>query len=267
MVLLCSLPQIARANTTCSFGGPTPGFRAMQFSLPSGSQFLTIEFTSSRPTMPVGDRSSWHFAQGIGVIDAATNELVAWKVVSQGSSPRRATIEYNGEQPSVHQEFTGPDAPFTHTSVGLVPSLAPGTYDIVAFGTDGDTRLPNPWWGGFVEVSAPVQCTPLGSGDIIDKDQTDFSGGTQAMVYGAGVAQNETLKVHTDRSLVFGIMDAATQLEGSATLDYSMPGNVQGIVSNSIQPFASTQGDYSFAANYSGLFPLISIDATALDLS
>jgi hypothetical protein len=257
-------PGAARADTACSFGGPASGFRAMRLALPQGSSFLTMTFTSARPTMLAGDRSSWHFSQGIGVIDESSGELVAWKLLSQGNSPRRAVVEANGMDVARH-EITAPDGPFVHQSNGLVPSLPPGTYDVIAFGTDGDARLPNPWWGGEVRVSAAVSCAPLGSGEIVDYDNTDFTGGTQVAAWGAGVAQDVRLSFHTARRLTFGLLDSETQLAGSATLQYSMPG-AQDTIENTTVPFVSGAGDYAFDANFSGAFPFVSISGVAVDL-
>lgn len=265
-VVLAALvaPGAARADTACSFGGPTSGFRAMRFVLPQGSSFLTMSFTSARPTMVAGDRSSWHFSEGIGVVDEATGNLVAWKLVSQGNSPRRAVVEAGGSE-IARREITAPDGPFVHQSNGLVPSLPPGTYDVVTFGTDGDVRLPNPWWGGEIRVSAAVSCAPVGTGELVDYDNTDFTGGTQVSAWGAGVAQDARLSFHTARRLTFGLLDSETQFAGSATLQYATP-TAHDTITNATIPFSSVAGDYAFDANFSGAFPFVSISGIAVDL-
>jgi len=213
--------------------------------------------------MPAGDRSSWHLAEGVAVINASTGALVTWRVASYGSSPRRAVVESSGMQVA-RQEFTGPDAPFVHQVTAPVPSLAPGSYYLVGFGTDGDRRLPNPWWGAEVHLAENVPCTPVGSGETFDYDQTDFSGGTQVAAWGAGIAQDEHLSFHLARHLVFGLMDVATQVAGSAKLDYEIPGAKAS--ATQITAFASTDGDYSFTANFAGIFPVTVIAGIALDI-
>jgi hypothetical protein len=61
-------------------------------------------------------------------------------------------------------------------------------------------------------------------------------------------------------------MDSDTQLAGSASLAYSLPGK-QDTIENRTIPFSSTAGQYAFDANFTGAFPFVSIAGVALDLS
>lgn len=257
---------VARADTTCTFGGPTPGFRAAKVFLPDGSDFATIRLTSARPAMLAGDRSSWHLAVGFAIINVATREMVSSRVVSSGYSTRRVVIEENGTD-VVRQEIIGPDAPFERASWIQVGHLDPGSYYLVGFGSDGDVRNPNPWWGADFHLGPDVSCAPVGEGEIFDLDYTQFHGGTQFSASVAGVAMSEHGGFATSRSLVFGLMDVRAQGAGMASLDYAMPGGITGTLSNQIVPFVSTAGTYAFTASFSGAFPVVVVAAVALDPS
>ena len=84
LALACLLPLgSARADTLCSMGGPTPGFKVMKLDLPQGSSYLGIELKAARTTRPVDDGASWHFARGIMVLDAALTP-VAYRLEHSG---------------------------------------------------------------------------------------------------------------------------------------------------------------------------------------
>lgn len=265
LVVVMTGAPAARADTTCTFGGPSPGAQILRIELPQGSDYVSIAFSSQRATVVAGDRTSWHLAQGIGLLDT-DGSLRAWRVSSQGTSPRRAVVEANGTSVA-RPDYPGPDAPFAHSNSGDVSNLEPGVYHVIAFGTDGTSDLPNAWWGGELRLSADASCVPVGAGDIIDKDHTDFTGGTHAFVYGAGVARDLSLVVQTERKLVFGLMDATTQIAGEAVLTYDLPGLAQGSLRNAIAPFVSQGGALRFSAEYAGPFPIVAISGVAFDLT
>jgi len=258
-------PVTARADTTCAFGGPSPGFKAVRVDLPKGSDFLNIRFTTARPQRPVGDRSNWHLVQGAAVIDIATGKLVASRVGAWGMSTRRATVEADGVAPG-SQSFTGPDAPFEHTLYTRIPNLPAGSYYVIVFGADGDKKTPNEWWGADVSVAGEQRCTALGDGSTFDFDQSDFTGGTQVNVFGPGYAEGVSKSFTTTRRMVFGVLDAQTELVGNAALDYTLPDGTIGHVSEQIVPFVSTGGTFNFRATYQGVFPIVTVTGVALDL-
>jgi hypothetical protein len=260
--------QPAFADTICSFGGPSPSFRAIRMDLPQGSTFLNIRLTAKRPTRPLGDRTNWHLTQGIAIIDATTHELVISRIASAGSSTRRVVVTANGTDVVRQDMPQGPDAPFVHSAYIPLPGLAAGSYYLIGFGSDGSKTFPNEWWGGEVGISGSHLCTPIGTGEVFDHDQSEFTGGTMVNAWGPGYADHAGLTMHTDRSLVFGVMNATTQASsvGSMQLDYSQPGGQTGTVSNAIVPFVSSGGDFVFQASYAGAFPLVNIAYVALDL-
>jgi hypothetical protein len=257
--------RAAEVTTRCSFGGPAGASSVFRLSLPSGSSFLNLTVTGGRVSRPTGTRESWHLARGVFVVDEASGRVVSHRISSEGSAPRRSVVEADGI-PRTEAETPGPDAPFAHTSLVQVPRLDPGSYLVVAFASDGDAALPNDGWGGFVEVSGTPRCEPLGPGRILDVDHTDFSGGTQVSTYGASVIDGASLARDVDGDLVVGLMDASTQVQGEAVLDYVTPGGT-GTVEDAIVPFASPGGPFQWTARAHGVSPLIAIAALAVDLS
>jgi hypothetical protein len=258
----------ASADTICSFGGPAPSFRSIRMDLPRGSEFLNIRFTAKRPSRPIGDRKNWHLVQGVAIVEAGTKDLVVSRIASAGSSTRRVVVTSDGAD-IVRQDMPeGPDAPFVHGAYTPLPGLPSGSYFLIGFGSDGSATFPNEWWGAEVTVSGTHLCTPIGVGEIFDYDQSEFSGGTMVNAWGPGYADRIGLSEHSDRSLIFGVMDASTQATaaGNMQLDYSLPDGQTGTVSNNILPFVSTGGDLVFQASYAGAFPLIDIAGVALDI-
>jgi hypothetical protein len=256
---------VARADTSCSMGGPVSGYRALRISLPHGASYADLRFTSSRPTYVAGDRSSWHLAQGVALIDARTRNIITFRVGSWGSSPRRVVIRQNGTD-LVRQDVAGPDSPFVHASSTPVQGLLPGTYYAIGFGTDGDRRLPNPLWGAEIKLGADATCISVGTGGVFDYDQTQFAAGTQVSAWGPGFAQQITKSFTSRRQIVFGLMDIAVQGAGSDQLSYSLPGQRTGTLSNRIVPFVAGPGRFTFRASFTGLFPLALVSGVVLDL-
>jgi hypothetical protein len=255
----------ADATTRCSFGGPAGTSRVLRLDLPTGSDFLTMSLTATRTTRPTGTTDSWHLAAGAFVIDEATQQIVSFRISNDGTATRRTVVENDGDR-VVDQAAPGPDAPFRHEALAPVPGLAPGSYLVAAFGTDGSANIPNDPWGGFVEVSGTHTCALLPAGTIVDVNQNDFHGGTQISTTGAAYVQGAALARSLSGDLVVGLMDASAEATGDATLDYAMPGGA-GRVRDSIEPFAAAGGDYSFVARTSGVAPIISIAALQIALS
>src|SRR4051794_2699991 len=146
LLLAAAHPAPARADTRCTFGGPAGTWHVARLDLPRGSDFLDLSITAAPPLTAAGDQADSHLAQAVGLPDARTGRLVAARVAYWGSTARVAVVRAGGRT-VVDQELTTPPAPFQHTSGAPVPYLSPGTYYAVAFGSDGDARLPNHPWG------------------------------------------------------------------------------------------------------------------------
>jgi hypothetical protein len=255
----------AEVTTRCSFGGPTGNSRVLRLDLPEGSDFLTVSLSGTRATRPAGTTDSWHLATGAFVIDEATSRLVSSRISSEGTATRRTVVENGGSRP-VDAATPGPDAPFRHAAIASAPRLAPGSYLVVAFGSDGSSTTPNDSWGGFVEVAGSHACSLLPSGTVFDVNHNDFSGGTQVSTTAASMIMGASLTRDLSGDIVVGLMDASTQVTGNATLDYSMPNATSGTVSDAIVPFVAPGGAYAWTANASGVAPIISIAAVVIDL-
>src|SRR4051794_29718885 len=146
LLLAAAHPAPARADTRCTFGGPAGTWHVARLDLPRGSDFLDLRITAAPPVTATGDQSDSHLAQGVGLLDARTGALVAARVAYSGSTARAAVVRANGRTVA-DQAVATPPAPFQHASGPPVPYLNPGTYYAVAFGSDGDARLPNHPWG------------------------------------------------------------------------------------------------------------------------
>ncbi len=265
LLALCAVVTPARAaasTVSCVVGGPTGTYRVLRLDVPQGSDVLNVELRGGRTVRPAGDSSSWHLAQGIFVLDSS-NHLVADRVSNQGSNPRRTVVGTGGTPATV--STPGPDTPFVHTQLDKVAGLAPGSYTVVAFGSDGDDAAPNDQWGGEVQVAAGASCHIEGTGELLDVNHTDFRGGTQASTAAAGIVEGATLQRTIDHNLVVGFMDVATQVAGDASLDYQLGGSGSGVITDAIVPFAGLRGQYSFTAHVQGVAPLVSIVALGVD--
>lgn len=263
----------ARANTECVVGGPTPGYQALRLDLPSGSSFLTLELSGARTSRPVYQESNWHLAQGIIVVNAdsvaaGTPEIEAYRVASMGMSPRRVVARTDGSS-VVDEAVPAAEVPYVHEAARLRDGLPAGSYLIFAFGLDGGAAMPNEWWTASVQVEGSYQCSWFGEGETFDYDHTDFSGGTQVYLPGAGHASDISLEFTTPRDVAFGLMDAQTQgrVAGSdAELSFAMP-SASGAFSQQLMPFLSLGGEFSFRARYSGWSPLVLVAGASLDMS
>lgn len=275
IVIMSSLAAVgARADevTVCPMGGPTPGYRAIKFTMPEGSAFLGLEPHGGRATRPLSDDTNWHLASGVFIVNAATREIEAYRVESTGTAPRALVVSSDGTD-VVRQATTTPDGPFYHTALKPRSGLRAGTYYAIGFGSDGGTRTPNEWWSYDVRVSGKHACTSIGSGTVFDVDNTEFTGGTQIYAGGIGSAEDITYSMTQPENIdvVVGLMDAAVQGsevgggEGGAELSYAMPAST-GSVEDEIVPFSSTAGAHQFTGEFQGAFPMLLVAGVALDL-
>lgn len=270
LVAACLLASVASTLgvqagpvTTCVFGGPTPGFSAARIELPQGTDFVSIEPHGGRPGRVAGPES-WHLAQGMLIVNAETLAIASFRIESIGSAPRAVVLDVDGQR-IARQEHPGPDGPFYHQAAHPRPGLAAGTYYLIGFGSDGGRAFPNDWWGADVRLGGTHRCTPVGTGEVFDFDQTEFEGGTHAYAGAAGYADDISLSWETQRGLVVGLMDAAVQGPGEAELDYDMPFE-SGTIDDEIEPFVSLGGSFDFEARYSGAYPMMLIAGVALDI-
>ena len=257
---LAAVPARA-AITTCSMGGPTPGYKAIRLDLPTGTDFVSIEPKGTRVSRVASDSSNWHLAQGIVIFNAQTLEVEAFRVEAQGSGARAVVLPGVGAVP-----VSGPDGPFYHTAYRPRAGLPAGTYYAVGFGSDGGPTLPNEWWAVDIRIGGAVSCASAGVGEVFDVDNTEFTGGTQAYAIAAGMAEGIEYELTTSREVVVGFMDAGIQGPGEATLDYSMPGGLEGTIEDEIVPFVSQGGTHAFTGNYQGIYPVLLVAGVAVDL-
>lgn len=273
--IICSLTALgARADevTVCPMGGPTPGYRAIRFNLPQGSDFLGLEPHGTRASRVISDNTNWHLASGVFIVNASTRQIEAYRVESVGSAPRAVVVRSDGAD-VVRQSTTGPDGPFYHTASKPRSGLAPGTYYAIGFGSDGGTTTPNEWWSYDVRVEGTHSCSSVGNGAVFDVDNTEFAGDTQVYAGAVGAAEGITYSMPQPSNVDFvvGLMDAAVQGselgggEGGAELAFQMP-SATGVVEDEIVPFASGAGTHDFEGSFQGAFPMLLIAGVAIDL-
>ena len=252
LVGLTTVPsRAADATTRCAFGGPTAGSRVFHLDLAQAADSLTMQLTAARKTTaPTGPENS-HLAQGVFVLDASTKDPVAWLVRNEGTNPRRVVVDSGTADPTA-VAAPGVDTPFVHEGAHRVPGLEPGSYLIVAFGSDGSPEAPNAQWGGEVVLSGSHVCEPVSSGQPFDVNHTDFTGGTQVSAPGVAAVDGASYSQDLDSSLVVGFIDASVQGPGDARVDYEHP-DASGEVADAIAPFVSTRGTYRWTAALHGV--------------
>lgn len=264
LALLAASLLPASADTACTLAGPTPGYKAIRLDLTaSGSSYIGLELNATRTTTVANDGSSWHFSRGIYLLDANLN-ILSYRIQNSGSTPRRTVVEAGGQRQTVDAGST--EGPFVHSAQKLIPSLAPGIYYAVAFGSDGSSRVPNEYWSADVRVQGAHSCSQVAVGTVFDLNHTDFSGETQIYSSGVGYADEVSAEFTSPRRLVLGIMDSSVQAEGNADLDFALSSGVTGSLGDEIVPFATGPGTSTFTASYSGAFPIVSISGVAFDL-
>ena len=261
--------NVARAAdeaTTCPMGGPTPGYRVVRLDLPEGSDFLVIQPDGARTARPLSDSNNWHLTKGIYIVNAATLEIEAYRIESIGTAPRALVVGIDGTD-VLRQGTVGPDGPFYHTASRPRASLPPGSYYAIGFGSDGGSTLPNDWWAGAVRVEGKHSCAPIGSAQVFDIDQTEFTGGTHVYAQGVGMADGiaHTYEPPAGTDLVVGLLDAGVQGPGEAELSFTAPSGTFG-VEDEIAPFISGTGAHDFTASYQGAFPLILAAGVSINL-
>ena len=251
----------AEGSKTCAYGGLAGSWRVDRLDLPDGSDFLNLSLHAERSPRPVGTAESWHLSAGLFVIEEATGQLVAHRVVSDGAANRRTVVE-DGEVRHVDVVTPGPDVPYKRDSLGNTSSLAPGQYLVVAFGVDGSDASPNATWGGEVEVSGAPACTSVSSASsIFEADHADFTDGRQVSTSGVGSVSEATLQEDLAGNLVVGLMRASHQVAGEATLGYQFPGDRTGTVEDAVVPFVASPGAFHWTAEVTGVAPVVSIAA------
>jgi hypothetical protein len=261
LLALLAMPAGARADSECAAGAPGPGYKIMRLDLPEGSSFLTLQLRTVRQTRPNDGANSWHLAAGVFILNANGMAIEAYKIQNVGAAPRRTVVRYDG-QTFVDAETPGPDVSLSHQKQRQREGLAPGVYYAVAFASDGGAPQPNDWWVADIAFSGSHHCTQVGSGDIVDLDQTEFGGGTQVYAPGAGHAEGIGLSYDTARPYMVGFMDARVEGHGTASLTYATP-SASGTVTDDIVPFVTTGGAMRYGASYSGTYPLVTIQALA----
>ncbi|HVL82523.1 MAG TPA: hypothetical protein VM840_13115 [Actinomycetota bacterium] len=265
LVLSSGGAAAAEETTRCTAGGPTPGFRAIRLDLrEQGSNHIGLEIRGTR-SRPVGSSESWHLVQGVFVLDAVTREPVAWRVHSRGSHPHRTVVRTDG-QTHLSQAAPGPDVPLARGRMKIPPGLAPGVYDVVAFGTDGSRSAPQDQWLVDIRVQGKHRCTPIGSGEVIDVSHADAEGGTQVVAPGAGYAEGVQFGFGTGRETFVGVLDASVYSQGEIEVAYELP-DVAGTAGRGLLPLVSRRaGDHRYSADYRGLFPVVKVAGVAIDL-
>lgn len=261
----------ADAGTTCHLGGPAGTASVLRLVLPHRTTGVAVRVTTpttvgSRPSDVAGERSSWHMATGIAVVDERTKQVVAARFIQSGSSPRRIAVSGAGQD--VRQDVAAPGAPFNHVG-GEVPAVLPGgVYDVVAFGSDGDPAVPNPWWSGQLSVGARVACDAVpATTRLFDHDGSDFTGGTQVSGYGVGYAAGTRLALTTPKDMnVVGMIDAERQFAGSVRVSYRPPHGQGGAVTDDLESFSGGGGRYTFTADADGVFPVTLVSGVAYRL-
>lgn len=266
--LLTAAPAGAeQPETRCTFQGPVPGFRALRIDLAADSDFLLLELHGQRSPRLLNDESSWHLAEGILVIDAATRDIVAHQVLYSGTAAPVIVAEVEGDEVT-RQPVAGPEGPWVHSARKARADLPAGSYYVVAFGTGGPSEgTLAQWWGASIYLRGSHSCHSATPGETFDYDHTRFAGGTQVYAAGAGYAEDISLEFDTERPLVVGLMDAGFQGQssGSVSLDYDMPG-ASGSQGRAIVPFVSRAGPHEFRASYRGVHPIIGVTGAAVDL-
>lgn len=257
-------PASAAEVRPCTFAGPAGTASVLRVDLPKGSPSLALRVTTPTrlvDTSPqsVASSGGWHLATQIALLRAGTRALVASRAVQVGSSSRALVLETAGQR--VSAAVPAVPAPFRHVGAVVPAYLSPGSYLLVAYGTDGSPALPNPSWSAEASFGAPVTCTPLRVGvTLLDRDQTAFTGDTQLAAYGAGTGAGAT-SWQTRSRYVVGFVDAATQFAGDAQVLGSLPRGARVEVRNGVRSFASGGGTYRFSASWTGAFPVVLVCA------
>jgi hypothetical protein len=256
------VPGSANADTLCSMGGPTPGFKAIRVDLPSGSNYLGIELKASRTTRPVDDGASWHFARGVMVL-SSNFDLIAYRLEHSGVSPKTVIVDEQGQH--VVQPAPGVDGPFVHLQQQLVPGLPAGSYYVVGFGVDGDRRLANEYWSVDVRAQGAWSCNSVAIGETFDLNQS-HARGSQVYAANVGVADDAVLEYASTRQLSVGLLDCDTQLVGGASCSLTTPGGQTVESEDEIVPFVAGPGTSSVTFEYEGTFPVIALAGASFDL-
>lgn len=262
----------ARADTLCTMGSPTPGFKAIRLALPQGSNYIGIELHGDRAARPVEDGNSWHFARGIMILDSNFG-LVTYRISNSGSSPKTYHFDNDGQVTS--QDAPGVDGPFVHNASSLVPRLSPGVYYAVGFGVDGSKATPNEYWSADVRVQGAVSCSSVAVGQTFDLNHTDASAELQVYAPGLGVAEEGVLPYTSNRQVSIGLLDCSVQFSveredqaalGEAECDMQLSNGKSFSVEDAMVPFVTGPGTSTVNFEYSGVAPVISLSGASFDV-
>ncbi|MFN2539290.1 MAG: hypothetical protein ABR549_14240 [Mycobacteriales bacterium] len=266
-----SLVPSAQADPvrSCTLAGPAGSASVVRLDLPHGAPSLAMRITTSSalsPTDPslAGGRNSWHLATEVALVRLRDGALIAHRELQLGSSPRRLALSAGGAD--VRADIVGPGLPFKH-SAGFVPDfLGPGSYLLVAMGSDGDPALPNPGWSADAAFGAPVSCLPASvPTTVFDLDQSAFRGGTQVSAVGPGAGQGTGVTLTARHSWVVGMVDAASQAAGDVTVRIVNPQHRVSTVHNALRPFVGRRGTYRLGADWVGAVPLVLVAGVTFD--
>jgi hypothetical protein len=235
----------------------------LRIDLPRGSSSLALRITT--PTPPaVAAGNSWHLATQVAVL-RADGSLVAHREVQLGSAPRAAVVTAGGTDTRVG--IPAVPAPFRHTAASVPPYLPRGRYLLVAYGSDGSPALPNPGWSAEASFGEPVTCAALQAPtSLLDRDQSGFTGGTQVSAYGAGTGTAVSTAWSTRGRFVVGLLDAGTQLVGSARLVAALPRGRRVLAEDGLRAFSGGPGTYRLSADWTGTFPVVLVCALSFTL-
>ena len=271
VVCLTGAAPGAHADTgdTCTLAGPAGSASVVRIDLPHGAPSLAVRITTSTalsPTDPslVGGRKSWHLATEVALLRLRDGALVAHRELQTGSSPRRLAVSAGGQD--TRADLVGPGLPFKHWAGAVPDFLAPGSYLLVAMGSDGDTAVPNPGWSAEATFGTPVGCLPASvRTSVFDLDQSAFRGGTQVSAVGPGAGSGTAATLSVTRSWVIGMIDAESQAAGDVTVRISSPQRKVSTVENALRPFAGRRGRYQLRADWAGAVPLVLVAGVAFD--
>ncbi len=247
LLLLGAAPAAQAA--TCDFTAPAGTAYAIALDLPKGAQDVRLGIGASRPLDRLSSPESWHLAAAVAIVNRATLQVVAHRVVDDGSGPPNATV--------------GLTLPVRHGAQLLVPDLPRGRYAVVAFGVDGDRALPNPEWSATLQTDRPHSCAPA-TAALFEYDASDF-GGSNTQLLGVAAMDGATVRTTLPRRLVVGFTEAFGGPGATAKVDLAAPAGAQS-AREEIRPFASRGGPFTWTATTTGFAGAVLAAGVAVDL-
>ena len=248
----------------CTMGGLNSGFHVISFDLAQGSP-LTLGVGGRRGTYPYQDKSNWHSAFGIVIIDRASAESVAWWIGNSGAMRSRVVVA--GAGADVRQEVVSPYWPSGSEYAHVPPGLPAGSYVAVGFGVGGGPGLLGPdEWRATLGVNGALDCSNQGLGHVFSYDQTDFQG-TQVFAPGAGYGSGLHLEVDHPKRFTVGLINTGNFAgAGTNVLSLRTPDGRSGSLSHDIRPLSGGAGRWRFDLQYSGVRPSTLISGVTFNL-